>query len=597
MSQKRIVNFNALPRETRERFVASAKGEGDPKPVFEDTSSLGASIVGNLFLIALGLGVLYWVAKASFGQSLDGYGYLILYGFGGFCALGGLLSLVRAIVANGRMPYAEGTYLMPVDLVQAEGPLLVLHPLSELSHVNGVHHHQDNSYTHTEIKLVFKDGTVEELTIHGKDEAEQVMNGLNNYRTIAAAAVATEQYELFQALDPFYEARNGDWDYYCAQQDPKVSDGGPAAKALPGLLGHSWLIGLALGVLVGGGIWKLRNDASDDAKFEAIKDSTDPYVLEWYLSDGFTRHEDEVRNVLLPRAYFEVAKAEHSVTALREFLQQHAGSPHEQEAREAIHALFAEALADFEREAEGANPNVLPLMKALFAWLEANDSPPVEVRFHPPDPTILEEVDEIVATMTLEESGGVPVAAVSPSFDTQRSRAREAWIASELEDGFRRVIPADILDLEIGDPLPLDLDLQADPPKDATIAVSYSVDASGSIYTNEDNTQGYVGIQVFFVVSMLVPGVDGAPGPEPLTFMLDVQPPSEFSVETSGIAIEPSDYLVYDVMAKKAFENLAGSLGAALFATGDAANLEVFSGEIPELPGLDLSDDGEPVPQ
>jgi len=53
---------------------------------------------------------------------------------------------------------------------------------------------------------------------------------------------------------------------------------------------------------------------------------------------------------------------------------------------------------------------------------------------------------------------------------------------------------------------------------------------------------------------------------------------------------EPSAYLVYDVMAKTAFENLAGSLGAALFANGDASDLQSISGDIPELPTFDLRD-------
>jgi len=593
VSLKRVVDFNALPRESRERFVAAASGEGTPKPLFEDTDSAVASSLGNIFLIALGLGLVFWVGKAGFGESIDGPAYIALYAIGAILAIGGLSGLVRALATAKRMPYAEGTYLFPVDLVQAKGSQLTISPLSEVTTINGVHHHQDNSYQHTELRLMFNHGAVEVLTIHDQAEAEQVLASLNHAQATTAAAVEAGTLEVFEDLDPFYGARNGgQWDLYCASKDAKPSDG-PIAKSLPKAFQWIWVVALVVGGVGGAGAWQARNNGSDDALFQSARGSGVTWELEGYLYSGATRHVDEVRDVLLPKAEFEEAKAVGSVTALREFLELHPGSVHEGDARDAIHLLFESALADFERKAEGANEAVLPLMRAMFTWLEAAESPPVEVRFRPPDPSLLHDVDELVTTLPSDETGGVPLAPVSPSFDDARSRAREEWITTELENGFRQVIPADILDLNTGEHLDPSVDLSSDPPTSPTIAVSYTVDASGSIYTNEENTQGYVGIQIYFVVSMLVPGTNGEPGPEPLTFMLDVEPPSEFSVDTGGIAIEPSDYLVYDVMAKKAFENLASSLGAALFADGDMAGLEIVSGEIPELPGLELGGDDE----
>ncbi|MCA9684763.1 MAG: hypothetical protein KC457_21440, partial [Myxococcales bacterium] len=590
MSQKRVIDFNALPKPTRERFVASCKGEGKPRFLHEDTSSPTASAIGGIIVLVLGLGMLYSVANAAFGYKVDEPGYLVLYGFAGFCLMGGLLATVRALLTGKALPYKNGTYLFPLDLVTTDGKELTLQPLAGLSHVNGVHQYQNGTYMHTDLTLAFKDGTVTVLKIHGPVQAEQVLQGMRTSQVQAAEAVDAGNYGIFADLDPFYEARTGgQWEEICGQVNAKTPTDSPRAGSTPGILKRAWGLGLILGLVLGGGVWQLRNIASDDAMFERVKDSTDKWELEDYLWSGGTRHEAEVRDVLIPRAEFEEAKAQGSVTALREFIETHPGSVHEPDARVAIHELFTKALRDFEEQAKGGNnEQVFPLMQSLFAWLEANDSPPLEVRFRPPDPSLLEDVDKLVTTLPKDETGGLPLAPISPSFTDERSLARESWIATELENGFRRVIPADILDLDMGERLPADLDLSENRPARPTIAVTYSVDASGSIYANETNTQGYVGIQVYFIVSMLVPGLEGGEAPQPLTFILDVQPPSEFSVETGGIAIEPSDYLVYDVMAKKAFENLAGSLGSALFATGEAGSLQIISGEIPELPTLDL---------
>ncbi|EDM74088.1 hypothetical protein PPSIR1_16150 [Plesiocystis pacifica SIR-1] len=593
MSQIRVVEFNALPKATRERFVASASGQAEPGPVFEDTNSPGWGAVGWFIVLAMGAGTLYGVSTASFGEGVDGPGFIALYAIGAVLVLGGFLAMIRSIVTAKNMPYKLGTYLFPVDIVTAEDDVLSIQPLSEVSHVNVIHNHENGAYQNSTLRLVFSSGLQQELTIFGQTEAQNVAHQMHQWRVRAAQIVESGDYGQFAALDPFFEARAGDWDMICATKNAKVSDGGPAAKASPALLQKAWLIGLIVGALLGGGSWYLRNTMSDDAMFEAVKDTNDTYLLNDYVYAGCTRHLDEVQNVLIPKAEFEEAKAEGSVTALRQFIETHPGSVHEPDARAAIHELFAKALADFQATASDANPNILTTVTAMLNWLEAADSPPVAVRFRAPDPSILHDVDEVVKSMTLEETGGLPIAAISPSFDDQRTRVRESYIVNELEAGFLRVIPADILDLELGERIPEDLDLEANRPDAPTIAVAYTVDASGSIYANELNTQGYVGIEIYFIVSMLIPGTDGAEPPPTLTFVLDVEPPSEFSVSTDGIALTPSDFLVYDVMAKKAFENLSTSLKGAFFSTGDASSLQIVTGEIPELPALDLAEGEE----
>jgi hypothetical protein len=121
-----------------------------------------------------------------------------------------------------------------------------------------------------------------------------------------------------------------------------------------------------------------------------------------------------------------------------------------------------------------------------------------------------------------------------------------------------------------------------------TMHVKYTVDWSGTTYKDSTSGRRFVGIIINFDVSMDVdsaaskhaavcPPTKAAPLPSgsfcPIAFKLEVRPPASFEVKYSKFMDDkilggnPSDSLVYEVMAAQAYEQLSTKLHDAFFAT------------------------------
>jgi hypothetical protein len=309
---------------------------------------------------------------------------------------------------------------------------------------------------------------------------------------------------------------------------------------------------------------------ADEAMFALAKEADSRSGYQAYLAwDG--SHREEIEQGLLPAAAFREAKEDGTVTALRYFLGDYPEGEHTAAAKEAIHALFTEALSDFRAQA-AASPELIPFMQKLLAYQEANDSPAMQIRFRAPGAESLSALDELLAKEEIRKAAGIDkkMAPVSPYFSDEYSIPREEVIASLLEDAFGEIFPSDILEVVRSTRI-------TDPPGTAferpTIEVFYEIATSGRIYASPGEDRAYVGIAFQFRVSLWIPG-EG----RPYSFRFAVEPPEKFSVEykSSYAGFDaspygPSDDQIYGVMALRAFDTLAAKLQRSFFKPGTDA--------------------------
>lgn len=577
----RLVHFNRLPQPVRERFVDCVSGVagGSSTPILSDRLGRAGAVTGYLCLSLVCAVVGVWFVRAGYGDlysksGVQGPGHLVAYVAAFFGAAAFALAAVKRVRLLRALPFSPGRYLFALDFVDARSERLRLVAMSSLIDFRGVHHHTNGAYTHTDLTFRFEGGIVETFTVRSRDQAELALTELKAYQARVRQAVEERDAATLWAFDPFLEARLEDTWEEPAKPFQQVQ--APLAKPLPALLSRYALVSAVAAVAASVPTWFVRNGRSDEAMFERAVKSRDESMLQRYVDHG-RAHVDEVRVDQLPRAALAGAKRQATVSALRAFLAKYPKSVVDAEAREAIHGLFAKTVADFERQASSDNAAVRPFMGRLLAYLEAHDSPPVHVRFATPTASSLAAVDALLAKLSKEE-----IAPIAGHFGEASSTPRERAIVGVLGKAFSSIFPADVLSLTDGK-APATVARALEPartptPDSPTFEIAYDVKWSGSIYESEKRARKFVGIQISFDVAMKIPG-----DTEPLALALVVEPPDHFSVETtsfSGLgdvdllgtkAGEPSDGLVYDVMALRAFDQLSSTLRGAFFRPGTAA--------------------------
>src|SRR5262245_8745891 len=130
MSETRTVDFDALPKNVRERFIAITIGTGGPQPFLADRTSTRSKIFGLSFLalvvIAL-IGVMLAVGAGSLYSNLAIHHFLnVLVGYP--LLVFALALIVLVIVQRKRIgspfPYQPGRYLFATDFVDARSGTL-----------------------------------------------------------------------------------------------------------------------------------------------------------------------------------------------------------------------------------------------------------------------------------------------------------------------------------------------------------------------------------------------------------------------------------------------------------------------------------------
>jgi hypothetical protein len=568
----RRIHFNALPETQRKRLVDAVEGRTEPRPIFQEGHGSGGAIFGWGFLAVLALGGLGLSLVADFGRVCSPVQapWVALVDFGlAFTAVYGVIAAVRASWLGRNIPFRRGRYVFPMDVVVARDEWIEIIPFGLVTNVGGVHMHRNGVYTGTHVTFSFEGRSAETLLIYGKHVADQALQQLRQVGTALNRALDTKDVDWLVRNDLFAEMRGTEaWNDTAAQERNRKQPGsGLRAGEMPAALAWASIPALvvAVAILPVWGVRQWLSDADALSQLESRSDESAVHGCECYVYGGGW-HAEHVRDVVLPAAAFRAATSEGTVAAMRDFVREHPQAPQVPEARAAIHTLFESSRAQFMAQAATSDPSMPAFMTALLQFLEANDSPPVMVRFDAPSSEDLGATDTALAAEV-----GRPVAPIAPWFTPERSESREETVTRVLQRGFAAVFPNDVMTLEHAGRRPESAPegTLVDPTR-AEIEVRYLVRPSGSVYESSTSERVFVGIFVDFFVQMRVPNSTQA-----FSFVLEVEPPEHFTVTTYGGAYgqdsELSDGAVYDEMARRAFDQLSSRMGLVFFRPDTAA--------------------------
>ena len=550
------IPFDVLPAATRAALPHA-------KPILKGNAKGG----GKMFFACVGVlasvAVLFMYWKHRFGSPYEPkqeFGSLLVYGGALFFMTFLGLWVARRFI-QGNSPFKPGRYVYCTGLVISDGATITSLPLALVTKINTVHQYVNGAYSSTTIHFIFP-GRTESFPIHRDDNVGARMDAT---RAQLRDALAAGDLATARLIDPLIDGIiDPSWGDVAAMEARWGGEGaaeGPKAGGTPKWLGLVPRLGIATVVaLLAIPIFFTRNALADDAAFEeAVRDAERPYgglySLRAYARNGGNRAA-EVETEHIPRIVLQQAEESGEVTPLREFLQEYGGTPFAARAREIIHQRFETVRANFLSQAS-TKGEVRTFMNALLAWLEAHDSPPVQVRYAPPSTETLAEMDQVLRRRARR------IIPVAPHFSVAHTQRRESSVTRSLGSGFATVFPADVMTLEHGGHA---TGTAAAVP---TIDVTYVIAPSGAIYVSERDGRQFVGIQVNFHVAMAIPD-----SPETYAFDVHVEPPERFSVsyQTYGGVGNMSEGQVYSTMAERAFDQLTSELGLAFFAQGSEAH-------------------------
>ena len=319
MSVARRIHFHALPEAVRRRFVERTAGREKQEPLYSQPQRLGLVPCFG-FVAAAGLSLAAFYAN-GFGVPWSPEGiqqpyWLAAYALAGFALFRALLMVVRRLALRRVLPFRPGRYLFPLDLVEAEGEVLAVWPLSECWDVQLSHHRVKMIYYRSLLYLEFPKGQSSELVIYGQATAERVLEMLQASRApmlhrlerVLDGQATNEELEFVSAHDPFLELRtSGAWD--TLSETPLPEPGRDAlARPLPWLLRHATAVAVVLAVGLAVPLWTVRNQRSDDAMWQAAQESFGSTHVEDYLRHG-RAHREEASALLAQRKAAEAAAA------------------------------------------------------------------------------------------------------------------------------------------------------------------------------------------------------------------------------------------------------------------------------------------------
>jgi hypothetical protein len=605
------VDFNDLPRPTRERFVRSLVSHSPvARPICQRVSVQRTAAVWYA-LAALAVGSLVVLGSLRFGSpeapAQDTH-YLAGYVAGGMLFVFALSMVARRRAIKGSLPFAPGVYVFPVDLVDARTRNLVLYPLSTLQAFDVVHHEGKSGYTRSTLRFVFPETTFTFET-RDRERADLEVNAVEEARAkVTAALEGGGSLASLSAVDPFAEAR--------ARNFAPARDHGLLARGRPSWTRAIWIFTLALGTVVGVASWALRNRASDERAFARLTQTPDVNVAEDYVH-AHGAHAADVVKLVLPRAHLAqanresdpakrielldavlvrfpnspidkdvraaLASAEHadflarrgSAASLRAFIQHSPNAADVPAAKAAIVDIGRRALADYHRRASNADKAVGSIVAALFEYAETHGRP-IDVRVRRHRAASMADADAFVADAAADEAARRS-APVSSALAAEAARA-EALLVPALERTLRRVFGTDLVALRLGDPLDGPAPLPGTAPfgeiSAPVIVVDYETAWARAKYDLPDPSARVVGIVVNFDVALQVPEETRV-----IHFGTTVDPPEALPFEyvPADPALEPLmgpkgvravGARVYARMLVRAFDQLVSRLPSAF---GDAS--------------------------
>ena len=511
------IDFYKLPRSSQERFVGSVTGAGLPKPIvyaltkpLAPTAWVGVSGVAFLVLLAL-LGVGYGSLESHLGR--EGAPFLVADVLLASLVVLALLRASSKRHGHARSPFRPGVYVFPVGLIDARTPLLGVYPIEDLSGVFGPDVRG--------LTLAFGAKSFS-FPVHDATRVASVKEELERGGTAMSTAGAARESVRPKALAPL-DPLQGYANPLSSPNQLAPSTQSWAALTIP--------IAIALGVVVGGGLWGIRNLTSDNAMFARAQAANDTATFRAYLERG-TRHADEVSTRLLPRALLRDAESVGTVEAIEQFIQEH---PQPEVARAAalarktalLHELDVAVKAGdlapldafsqrhpkagvdaevaaarhhiyqtaFDRYAATApDKAAASFVQRLLAWSEAH-GPKVEMRFRGRRSRSMDKADRSAGQS--RQFKGV-ISLPSRYFDDVAEKGDMDAFAAGISARFAEALPKELLSIELGAPL---ADTEAPlPPRVAlpTLFIDHGSAWAGAIQASLKPRGVFIGLELSF---------------------------------------------------------------------------------------------------
>ncbi len=286
-SRPRKVAFETLPRIVREHFVASTSETFPPWPILRAHPVAPAARAWIMVSLAA-LAVLFLAIAAGFGDPHSQYvthprWAALLFGLLCATAVGALLRAIAARNAHN-LPFRAGVYLFPSEVIDARSGVLGVYSLAQLATID---------HTASEVRLRFADG--HSFVFPVPNEAAGVSAVEAALRARDALEDAHNAPSLLGLVDPLYAP---------CKEIPTVPNTptrvGPVLR-----IERNLALAVALGALLGGSIYSLREAASDRVAYGHARARGDIASLRDYASNGRAR-VGEVRSLHLPLAELRV---------------------------------------------------------------------------------------------------------------------------------------------------------------------------------------------------------------------------------------------------------------------------------------------------
>lgn len=528
------IEFYDLPRPVQERFVAASQASLAPAPL---AMRPAPKYVGARWFIACALGFSLTAAFAFYGfgdlkhpSALATGVHALIYCLGFTLSFA---SLTRGLTLRDRalsLPFARGTYLFPMGVVEANSSALNVHSLADLRTVEA---------TAAALSVTFVDGTSFDFPAQDQGQADAAKRAVNESQERLDEATRADSQRHMAALDPLLRTN------FPSPFSQDVPFKRPTTVWSIGLLGMAIVSGAALGV----GVWEVRNKLSARKLAASARALDTTAAYREYLERG--GRSPEIVDVLLPRAELAEAKARGNVAAIEQYITAHPGSKIPNEVAEALRdSLLAAlerakvpgtlaALSEFER----AHPQHEPVSQELAearhqvyrmaaarakersiatgvrrsdpaAFLERlvahaeKHGPRVEVRFRSVLGKSYKQADNQVRSGSyFAGNASLP----SRHFREAETRAREALAGPLLVSALQSLFSTEIVQFELGAPLPgsdeEDKPLPLPEPTVASLYVDNRIELSGAVI-NAKPRGIFFGAGMFFDTKFLLPGSD-----------------------------------------------------------------------------------------
>ena len=586
----RRIDFYKLSREKQERFLASTKGSAPPAPLVKTTGDGGrgmrwAALAGLGLVVSI---VFYALQFGALGASLAVHGVALVVLYAGLLFLIPYAALRAAGSLRGAkmLPYRPGVYVFPMCVVDAREKVLGVFAMTDLANVS-------NASPGGSLRLSFKGGGSFSFPVGDAADADLANRSIENAREQVKHALATSDDSELVTLDPFYEARKS----WISPIGPKqaLTDGAPVWRK------RDWMIAAACGLVLGPALWSLHNKTSDDAMLKKATALGTPEAYRSYLAVG-KRHDEEVSNVLLPRAELAQAKSQKTVAAVQAFIAAHPHSAIDAEAQAALreallrdldkakseaslaalaafekkypenhlapeiaaarHGLYVAAVARFKTMAPSDDPQRAAFVARLAKELETR-GPNVGVVFHREVSSALAQADKLMAHLPTNRAYGPTQ--VTKHFDETPS-PKEADVAAAFQAALVRVFSPDLVDVKMSPPLD-DAAQAALATKEPLLVVRYRFGWLGIAYPNYALKRAFAGVNVGGEASFSLPD-RGAP----YRVRLEVPParavPMEYKAKHPALSAPPADESdpdagVYHAEDMRALDHIATMLESA----------------------------------